>query len=193
MTQSKEELLLETALKLFNEYGFHATPTSKITKEAGVSAGTLYNYFESKEDLINKLYIKTKIHFAEYMQKSWKESEDIKENFRLLWHLFIKWGLEYPDYFKFKETYAMSPFIENLSSDVVKDNFDFLIKLQERIIAQGTIKKEDMSIATAVFHGAVLNVIKHIKELTAGKEQETVIEKCFEFVWHGIVQDDITK
>ena len=40
----KKKQLLETATKLFVERGFHATPTSAITKEAGVSAGILFHY-----------------------------------------------------------------------------------------------------------------------------------------------------
>jgi AcrR family transcriptional regulator len=39
-------------LKLITEHGFHATPVSMIASEAGVGAGTIYRYFESKEAII---------------------------------------------------------------------------------------------------------------------------------------------
>lgn len=45
--------ILDASLKLFAERGYHNTSISQITKEAGVSKGLLYNYFEKKEDLIN--------------------------------------------------------------------------------------------------------------------------------------------
>ena len=44
--------LLETALKLFNENGYHATGIDLIIAEAGVAKTTLYRHFETKEDLI---------------------------------------------------------------------------------------------------------------------------------------------
>ena len=47
--------VLKTALKLFASNGFHATTTAKIAREAGVSEGTIYKYFSSKEDLLAKL------------------------------------------------------------------------------------------------------------------------------------------
>ncbi|TCR65453.1 TetR family transcriptional regulator [Bosea sp. BK604] len=44
--------LIETALRLFNESGYHATGVDLIIAEAGVAKTTLYRYFQTKEDLI---------------------------------------------------------------------------------------------------------------------------------------------
>ncbi len=48
----KRQQILDTALNLFSDSGFHATSISKIAKEAGISKGLMYNYFESKEALL---------------------------------------------------------------------------------------------------------------------------------------------
>lgn len=47
--------LLAAALALFIEKGFDATRTEEIAERAGVSKGTLYLYFEGKEDLFTAL------------------------------------------------------------------------------------------------------------------------------------------
>lgn len=47
--------VLQAALKLFANNGFHATTTAKIAKQAGVSEGTIYKYFRSKDDLLAAL------------------------------------------------------------------------------------------------------------------------------------------
>ncbi|WP_331371337.1 TetR/AcrR family transcriptional regulator [Sinorhizobium chiapasense] len=44
--------LLDTALRLFNEHGYHAAGIDLIIAEAGVAKTTLYRHFETKEDLI---------------------------------------------------------------------------------------------------------------------------------------------
>src|SRR5215207_1494024 len=44
--------LLETALRLFNQHGYHAAGIDLIIAEAGVAKTTLYRHFETKEDLI---------------------------------------------------------------------------------------------------------------------------------------------
>ena len=53
--ESRKKLILETALELFATEGFHTTPISRIASVAGISKGLLYNYFDSKEDLIKTI------------------------------------------------------------------------------------------------------------------------------------------
>ena len=60
--KEKEEHILNTAIDLFIEDGYHATTTRQIAKAAGVSEGTVFHYFESKskllETIIDHLYIR---------------------------------------------------------------------------------------------------------------------------------------
>lgn len=53
--ESKRKLILDTACKLFANHGFYDTSISMITKTAGISKGLIYNYFESKEQLLKSL------------------------------------------------------------------------------------------------------------------------------------------
>jgi len=50
--ESKKKLILDTALEQFANEGYYPTSISKIAKAAGISKGLIYNYFESKEDII---------------------------------------------------------------------------------------------------------------------------------------------
>ncbi len=47
--------ILKAALKLFADRGYDRTSMTAIAKEAGVSKGLAYNYFESKEALLRAL------------------------------------------------------------------------------------------------------------------------------------------
>src|SRR5215831_19749859 len=52
--QNKEktkQAILKAALELFAEKGFYNTSTRAISRKAGIAEGTLFNYFETKEDL----------------------------------------------------------------------------------------------------------------------------------------------
>lgn len=51
----KQELILETALRLFAKYGFDTTPTSQIAKEAGVSEGLIFRHFTNKDGLMDAI------------------------------------------------------------------------------------------------------------------------------------------
>jgi len=53
--QRSRQTIKEAALELFGHQGYHSTSISQIAKEAGVSKGLLYNYFESKEALLEEI------------------------------------------------------------------------------------------------------------------------------------------
>ena len=52
--ESKDKILV-AALELFAIDGYHNTSISKIAKHAGISKGLMYNYFESKEELLTSV------------------------------------------------------------------------------------------------------------------------------------------
>lgn len=59
MTSKKTEkydLILQGALKVFAENGYHRSQVSKIAKAAGVADGTIYLYFKRKEDILIHLF-----------------------------------------------------------------------------------------------------------------------------------------
>jgi AcrR family transcriptional regulator len=51
--EERREQILEAALAVFSQKGYHATNVSDVAARAGVSQGTIYWYFESKEALFN--------------------------------------------------------------------------------------------------------------------------------------------
>ena len=52
LNTTRRNQILEAAAKVFAQKGFHPTTTKDIAKEAGIAEGTIYNYFESKTDLL---------------------------------------------------------------------------------------------------------------------------------------------
>ncbi|MBQ8950222.1 MAG: TetR/AcrR family transcriptional regulator [Eubacterium sp.] len=51
LDSEKQERILDAALKEFAEYGFDNGSTNRIVKECGISKGSLFKYFENKEEL----------------------------------------------------------------------------------------------------------------------------------------------
>lgn len=53
--QAHRREILDAALVLFSERGFHAVSMQQVAERADFSIGTLYNYFENKEDIYRTL------------------------------------------------------------------------------------------------------------------------------------------
>lgn len=52
----KRERILRAAIKVFARKGFYATRVSEIAKAAGVADGTIYLYFENKDDVLVSIF-----------------------------------------------------------------------------------------------------------------------------------------
>jgi len=53
----KRRQILDAAVRVFARQGFHATRVSDIADEAGVAYGLVYHYFNSKEQVLNELFL----------------------------------------------------------------------------------------------------------------------------------------
>lgn len=52
----KRERILDAAVRVFAKSGFHDTRVADVAKAAGVADGTIYLYFESKDELLRSLF-----------------------------------------------------------------------------------------------------------------------------------------
>jgi len=98
----KRALIIETGLKLFADKGFHATSITNITKTAGISKGLLYNYFDSKEDLLRRIifdYVEgiAKTFFNEHGEDMSKKKflSLLEKNFAMIKEKPLFWKLYY--------------------------------------------------------------------------------------------------
>jgi AcrR family transcriptional regulator len=49
---ARRNQILDAAAEVFSRRGYHRATTKEIARTAGISEGTIYNYFDSKEDLL---------------------------------------------------------------------------------------------------------------------------------------------
>lgn len=76
---AKREQILDGAWRVFKTSGFDAASMNDITREAGVSKGTIYVYFENKEDLFAALIERHKKNFALSLRDVLAGTEQVAE------------------------------------------------------------------------------------------------------------------
>lgn len=70
---NKGKAIIEAAIKIFAEHGYHKAKISKIAEEANVAAGSVYVYYANKEDLLLKI-------FESLLERLYKGLKKIAEN-----------------------------------------------------------------------------------------------------------------
>ena len=133
--EGKKLLIMETALELFANEGFHSTSIQDIAKKADISKGLLYNYFESKEELIRIIIAKGLEEIMTYfdpnhdgMLTKQEIKYFIKETFRILEENLEFWKL----YFAI----LTQPPVLKLVDKVFQETIQSLFRMVERYFEQ---------------------------------------------------------
>ena len=183
----REEILSE-ALKLFVENGYHQTRTSDITKRVGIAKGTLFNYFKTKEDLLNALYLESKQEIYMIMYEPIQLEDHLYTQFKKIWTAFVQWGIK--NYLKILFILQMqdSPIIDEKVKNEIDSKNQRLMDMHQQGIEQGLFKEIPIKIAVKLFFGGMITTIMYLVkfEPNASDEKiETISNQVFENFLYG--------
>ncbi|WP_198135377.1 TetR/AcrR family transcriptional regulator [Alkaliphilus metalliredigens] len=77
--KEKKILILESALRVFRQYGFHESKISMIAEEAGIGKGTVYEYFDSKKEIYEETIFYTADIYLQEVERIILENHSIRE------------------------------------------------------------------------------------------------------------------
>lgn len=81
MTKNKPKYkqIIEAAVIVIAENGFHASQVSRIAKQAGVADGTIYLYFKNKEDILISLFKEKMGQFIDKIAQSINREQSVDD------------------------------------------------------------------------------------------------------------------
>jgi len=180
----KQKAILEAAIAMFAERGFWNTSTSLIAKTAGVADGTLFNYFETKDDLINEVYLYIKRKVANLQLDGLSAHLMIHDAMRHIWNRYIDWGVQYPEEFKvlyqIKDSYQLSEAVKAEQNTL----FAEIAGRTARSIAEGELRNYPADFLAAFLDSHAIMTIQFI----AANHDTTVDYRAlsFDILWNGI-------
>ena len=95
-SEDKRDALLAAATRVIAAQGLSG-PTAVIAREAGVSNGSLFTYFETKADLFNQLYLNLKTGMAAVSLNGLPDQAPLREQFSRMWSNWTRWATSNPD------------------------------------------------------------------------------------------------
>ena len=186
-TSESREKILATALTLFTGRGFFGTPTSLISKEAGVATGTLFFYFKTKEDLIDTIYRRVKGEAARAMCRGIDSEKSAKAKLCLLGFNAVEWGMQNPDKLKFMEQFAHSSFVSTSAHEEGMSHFLFLDGLVRDGIREGTIRDMDPGLLFCMMASALSGLIDRASTVADPAEREKITREGLDFIFRGMM------
>jgi TetR/AcrR family transcriptional regulator, repressor of fatR-cypB operon len=181
----KREAILNAALDLFAERGFHGTPVPMIAERARVGAGTLYRYFSSKEEMANALYQRWKTSFAAELIRDLEPNLSPREGFHRVWRRMLDFQAKYPIVMKFLELHHHHSYLDQKSLAVEQRALtpirDFVVLAQTRKM----IKPLPPEAIIALVYGAYVGLVRAAEEGFLELEDK-VIQGTEAAVWDAI-------
>ena len=182
----KRKAILDAASILFSRNGFHGTSTAEIAKSAGVGTGTVFNYFKTKEELINILYFEIKDHLTQSLMKKVDQELSIEDKLRRVLENFINWGLSYQNEYQFLNQFDSSPYVKKLTPDEVYMQFEFLFVILEKGHKEGLLKNVSLELVFYVLASLSRASVLFLLEHETIDNVSEVKEDLFKMMWDCI-------
>ena len=182
----KREAIMQAALELFVERGFWGTAVPEIADKAGVGAGTIYRYFESKEALVNALYRQEKQRFAERVIHDFPTTTTTaRELFRTMWMRMAKFAVETPQPFIFMELHHHASYLDDESRALEARLLEMFTNIVTAAQARGELKVGPPRLLMGLVMGAFVGVIRSCVEMDQALDSADwkLAEQC---VWEAI-------
>jgi AcrR family transcriptional regulator len=95
-SDDKRAAILDAAARVISVQGLGAA-TATIAREAGVSNGSLFTYFDTKADLLNQLYLELKTGMGAAALGGLPVEADVREQLLSLCSGWLRWATAYPE------------------------------------------------------------------------------------------------
>ena len=185
----KKTQLIEASIDLFAQEGFWNTPTSRIAKHAGVATGTLFNYFESKEVLIDEVYLELKRGWFSHILDGFPQNGDVKEILEHVWFRNIDWAVNNSVHSQLLQQLKLSNLVSVETQRSQEEEWASMVTILQDGFAQGLFADISIEYFAAIYVASIeaavsIAMSQNLKDMALTKH----IAQGFVIFWKGITK-----
>jgi AcrR family transcriptional regulator len=138
----KQMKLIESGMKLFATKGYHRTSVQEITSEAGISKGSFYVYFQSKEEFMLTAYQYFYTQIKEKIERVKLEDLPPKESLAKQITVWLQYIYEHKDFIilHMKENISIAGSVGEWAKEIKVDSYHWMRENIENIYGRQKIK-----------------------------------------------------
>ena len=187
-TSDKRSDVMQAALELIAEQGFHRAPMAKIAEKAGVAAGTIYRYFASKDVLISELHRELEYRIMAVLQDGYPSGQPVRERFLYLIRELLRYLIANPLHFRYMEQFFNSPYGISMRRDKLlgkPGNHDILMEIFEEGISKQIVKDLPVVVLFSLAFGPLIILMRdHVFGFVV--LDESLVNQITEACWDAI-------
>lgn len=190
-TKNRKDRILDAALRIFAQNGFQISTISEISREAGVSEATIYEYFGTKEDLLFAIPEKISKESKKELDQILPLLPGVEDRVKAILRGYVRLYQTNPDYSALVLLQLMSSkrFRQTAAHAAIRASASSLLDCIREGIQNGTFKKDSNPyLIRSIFLGTIehMFIYWHMK----GRPKDMVIMDMFdpfvEIVLNGI-------
>lgn len=183
----KKTLIFETTLDLVREHGIHGFPMSEVAKKGKIAVGTIYHYFEGKDQLIRELYLYVVDLILQVALKEDDDNKSFKERYFIFWNNMVHLYHMKPSILSFFEFYRNSSYYVEEKSVMKGEFYTWLFSFFEQGLASGEIRRIDKRVlAVLVLSSMHTSASVKIHHFFEPDDSQTDFGEIAEIIWEGI-------
>ncbi len=183
--EHKVDQIFDATLMLVRERGLAGITMSEIARAAKIATGTLYIYFESKENLINELFTQCRKSSVDIYFTGYDTSKSFKVGLRTIWFNLLEFRIHYFEKAVFMDQCYHSPYITETTKELTKKMLQPLYKLVERGKDEKQLKNMDAFLLLIFMVSGINEYVKH-SVYSEKKITKSSMEDLFVLIWDGI-------
>jgi TetR/AcrR family transcriptional regulator, fatty acid metabolism regulator protein len=183
--KSRKDRIMDAALRIFAEKTFQEATISEISKEAGVSEATIYEYFGTKEDLLFAIPEKISNDTLEESQQVLPYIKDVEGRMRAILLSYIKLYHNNPHYSALVLLQLMSNkrFRQTAAHEAIRRSAHGLLDCIRDGIADGTFRPDaDAYLIRSMLMGTVEHLFIHWHMQGMPKREKNIIDMLDPFL-----------
>lgn len=131
--------LLDAAVEIFGRKGFHATTLKEIAEAADFSVGSVYSFFENKDDLYASIWLRSGEEFLPPFEALVESIDDGLEGLIAIAEFEVRFFRDRPAFARLylRSSASLVPTGAEATPTAVIENAGYALELQSRVIAKG--------------------------------------------------------
>jgi len=185
----KYHVLIDAAVKTFARTGYHRTRIADIAREAGVADGTVYIYFENKEDILVSLFQDLMFSFVEELCSELVQCQTANEKLAAIINYHLKTLSNKPDQAKVTQIELRQ--IDQTINEGISRPLMKYFQLIEEVIEEGKeqcLYRQNLNTRTArkVVFGAIDEVVTCWVMSSKPYDLTTLSEPVYDLLVRGL-------
>jgi len=154
----KPQHIVEAAVRVFARKGYFNSRVSDIAREAGIAAGTIYLYFDTKEDILITLFREKMAGFVSALRKAIAEEHDAVAKMRRLVRLHFRMLEDNPELAEVVQVELRQgqKFFRGPATQEIATYFALISSVLDEGVAGGRFRRDlPVKVATKMLFGAM--------------------------------------